>query len=66
MSNAVLTTKGLIEIEELEITDHVEVGDNYRKVATEYRHHGELVKRSVAVDGLRIPGSDAVQGKLNG
>lgn len=66
MSNPVMTTKGLIDIEELVITDHIEVGDNYRKVATEYRHLGELVKRTVSVDGLRMPGSESYQGNLNG
>jgi hypothetical protein len=65
MGQTVLTAKGEIDIDELEITDHVEIGDNYRKVATEYRHHGELVKRTVSVDGLRMPGSASSQGKLS-
>ena len=67
MSNLVLTTKGLIELDELEVRDVVTVIDNCRKIATEYYHQGELVKRDVAASMLRGPGhTQSVQGKLNG
>jgi len=62
----VLTTKGLIELADLAVCDVVEVGDNYRKVATEYRHAGELVRRSVAVEAFRPLEYTAAEGMLNG
>lgn len=65
MGQLVYTTKGMVDIDELEIEDHVEVGDNYRKVATEYKLNGEIVKRTVSVDGLRMPGSPATPGQMN-
>jgi len=64
--NPVITTKGLIDLIDLQVTDVVEVGDNYRKIATEFRHHGELVRRDVAVSALRGLETQAVEGKLNG
>lgn len=66
MSNPVMTTQGLIEFDKLEVKDVVEVGDNYRKIATEYRFGGELVRRDVTVNALRGLESTAVQGKING
>lgn len=60
------TTAGLIEFSDLEVKDVIELGDNYRKIATEYRHHGELVRRSVAIEALRPLESEAAQGNLNG
>ena len=67
MSNLVMTTKGLVEFDELEIEDVVEIRDNCRKVATEYRLNGELVRRDVAASMLRGPSdTQSVQGKLNG
>ena len=62
----VLTTKGLIEMSDMEVKDVIEVGDNYRKVATEYRYQGELVRRSVAVEALRPLETEGVQGAING
>jgi hypothetical protein len=62
----VLTAKGLIEMEELKVTPIIEVGDNHCKVAIEYTHHGELVKRSVHVDMLRPLESAAQSGEVNG
>jgi len=66
MSNPVMTTQGLIEFDKLEVKDVVEVGDNYRKIATEYRFGGELVRRDVTVNAFRGLESTAVQGKING
>lgn len=60
----VITTKGLIEYGELTVNDIVEVGDNHRKIATEYRHQGELVRRDVVINVFRPLISDAVEGKL--
>lgn len=62
----VLTTAGLIDMEKLVVTDVVELGDNYRKVATEYHLNGELVRRSVAVEALRPLETAATEGRLNG
>lgn len=62
----VLTVKGPIEMDRLEIRDVVELVNNGRKVATEYRLDGELVKRTVTVDVLMPLTSDAAQGALNG
>jgi hypothetical protein len=61
----VITTKGLVELSELEVKDVVEIGENYRKIATEYRLNGELVRRDVAASMLRGPGMDSEQGVLN-
>jgi hypothetical protein len=65
MSNPVMTTKGLIDIEELVITHPTETIENCIKVATEYRHNGELVRRDVAASMLRGPESNAISGKLS-
>lgn len=62
----VFTTKGLIEIGELEVRDEVELGDNHRKVITQYRLGGELVRQSVFVDMLRPVDTQSSQGRLNG
>ena len=64
--NQVLTTKGLIEFGMLDVRDVVEVGDNYRKIATEYRLGEELVRRDVAVSALRGLESQAAEGQLHG
>jgi hypothetical protein len=48
----VITTRGLVEIEELEVKDIVTYEGTARIVATEYRLDSELVKRSVWVDIL--------------
>ena len=66
MSNPVLTTKGLIEIEDLDIQDLVETFHNCRKITTEYRHQGEIVRRDVAASMLRGPdGAQSTQGQLS-
>lgn len=49
----------------LEIKDVVEIVSNGRKVATEYRLDGELVKRSVTVDVLMPITSESVHGELS-
>lgn len=66
MSNLVMTTEGLLEFDQLAVLDIVEVGDNYRKIATEYRYQDRLVKRSVTVESLRGLESQAIEGKLGG
>lgn len=43
----VLTTKGPIERELMEVRDIVTYGDYSRTIATEWRLKGELVKREV-------------------
>lgn len=60
----VLTTKGLVDHEKLTISDHVEMGDNYRKIATEYHMDGELVRRDVVVNALRGVATESLQGKI--
>jgi hypothetical protein len=62
----VFTTQGLIEFDELDVKDIVEMGDNYRKIATEWRYQGELVRRDVAVSALRPLQTETVEGKLGG
>jgi hypothetical protein len=62
----VLTTRGEVDIEALEINDSVEIGDNHRKIATEYRLSGELVRRDVVVNVLRPLLGEAVQGQVGG
>lgn len=66
MSNLVETTKGLIELAELEVRDDVEIMDNCRKVYHRYYHKGELVKQSVTADQLRMVPMGSSHGKLNG
>lgn len=66
MSNLVLTTKGLIEMDELVVTYHTGIGDNYSKVATEFRYQGELVKRDVSVSMLRGLNIESIGGVING
>ena len=64
--NQVLTTHGLIDLSQLEVKDVVETGDNYRKIATEYRLNGELVRRDVTVNALRGLESQSIEGRVNG
>jgi len=64
--NLVQTTQGLMDLSRLEVKDVVEVGDNYRKIATEYRLGGELVRREVTVTALRPIETVAEQGVING
>jgi hypothetical protein len=58
----VFTTAGLIEHTELEVTDLVSMGDNYRKIATEWFYKGELVRRDVTVSALRPLVTEAQEG----
>ncbi len=63
------TVKGLMDLEALEVRDVVEIGHNgvpFRKVATEYRLHEELVRRDVTVTALRGIESRAVEGNIGG
>ena len=62
----VFTTHGLIDYERLSIKDVVELGDNHRKVSTEFYLGDELVRRDVAVSMLRPVDIAADQGKMNG
>jgi len=64
--NTVLTVAGLVDLSLLDVEDHIEVGDNYRKIATEYRLNGELVRRDVTVNALRGVMSEAREGNING
>lgn len=45
MSKQVMTIKGLLPYDELEIKDIVTEEDNARVIATEYKYKGEIVKR---------------------
>lgn len=56
----VMTVKGPYDLERLNVTDVVEICDNTRKVATEFRLNGELVRRDVAVSMLMPPESAAM------
>jgi hypothetical protein len=58
----IYTTKGLVEIEQLEVTDIITLEDSARVTATEWRLNGELVRRDVNVNilrGLELSGSQA-------
>lgn len=46
------TTKGLIDREQLTVTDIVTEEENARVTATEWHHGGELVRRDVNVNIL--------------
>lgn len=61
----VFTTHGCLSIDELEVTDRVDLGDNHRKITTEYRLHGELVRSDVTVSGLRPLMSAPELGRIN-
>ena len=43
------TIKGPIERDQLEVTDLIEEGPNHRSIVTEWRFHGEVVKRDCHV-----------------
>ncbi len=62
----VLTTQGPIDLSLLDVHDVVEICDNTRKVASEFRLNGELVRRDVAVSMLMPLESRATEGVLNG
>lgn len=62
----VMTIKGLIDFEQLRIQDVVEVGDNHRKVASEFYLGEELVRRDVAISALRPIEAEAQPGVIGG
>lgn len=64
MARYVLTTKGLIPFQELEVKDIVKDTENSRDIATEYWSKGELVRRDVAVSILRPLHMDSAEGSL--
>lgn len=59
----VSTTEGLIEHDALDVRDIVTWGDNCRVIATEWRYHGQLVRRDVWVSGLKAPEIGVVHGE---
>jgi hypothetical protein len=62
----VLTTHGEIEFDQLEVKDLIEVKDNHRKIATEYRLSGELVRRDVVVNLMMPLCAVSEQGRVGG
>lgn len=61
----VLTTKGLVDFDQLRVVDSVEVGDNYRKISSRWYLGDELVKGDAAVSMLRPIESVAEQGVMS-
>lgn len=61
----VFTTKGLIELDQLRVEDHIELGDNYRKVIVKYSLGDELVRQSVFIDVLRPLQTEVEHGKIS-
>lgn len=63
MSDQMIYTKdGLVPLSELDVRDIVEVRDNARVTATEWRRNGEIVRRDVNVNilrGLEMSGQQA-------
>jgi hypothetical protein len=58
----IFTTRGLVEKDQLQITDITTWEDNARVTATEWRLNGELVRRDVHVNilrGLEMAGAQA-------
>lgn len=58
----IYTAQGLLPSNELEVKDVVEMHDNARVTATEWRRNGELVRRDVNVNilrGLEMSGQQA-------
>ena len=53
----VMTIEGPVDLDLLEVKDVVELCENTRKIATEFRLDGELVRRDVAVSMLMPPTS---------
>ena len=58
------TTKGLVEIDRLDIRDIVQVHDNARNNIVEWYLEGELVRRDVFVNILRGIASQITQENL--
>jgi hypothetical protein len=58
----IYTKDGLVPMSELEVKDVVEIHDNARVTATEWRRNGEIVRRDVNVNllrGLEMSGAQA-------
>ena len=62
----VLTTKGLIDFDALTVKDVVELGDNHRKVLSQYYLGDELVRQSAFIDVLRPLEAGVEEGNVNG
>ena len=62
----VLTIKGLVDLSELRVKDVVEIGDNHRKIFSQYWLGDELVRQSVFVDVLRPLEAGVTEGQING
>ena len=60
----VYTTQGLIEADQLQVTDVVTMEDNARVIATEWRLGDELVRRDVWVSVLRQQDLTAAAGQI--
>ena len=60
----VITTKGLIEIDDLIVKDTIEMYDNARVFATEWYFNDELVRRDVNVNVLRGLSAGAEQSEI--
>ena len=58
------TTKGLVDIDRLDVRDIVQVHDNARNNIVEWYLDGELVRRDVFVNILRGVASQIVQETL--
>lgn len=60
----VYTTKGLVPLNELEVTDVTSIEGQARVTATEWRKDGELVRRDVHVNLLRGLEMNGQQGSI--
>lgn len=60
----IFTTKGLVEVDQLEVIDVIKLEENARVTATEWRLNGELVRRDVNVNILRGLELGAQQGSM--
>jgi hypothetical protein len=58
------TTHGLVDFDQLTVTDVVTMEENARVIATEWRLGDELVRRDVYVNGLRPLDMSAEQGEI--
>jgi hypothetical protein len=62
----VYTTKGLVEADQLQVTDVVTMEDNARVIATEWRMGEEVVRKDVWVSVLRQHDMSSEQASLAG
>ena len=58
------TTLGLVPFEDLDVKEVVEMHDNARVIATEWRKDGNLVRRDVIVSILRGQSVAGEQGRI--